>query len=103
MKTPICRAALRIRRVRGLAMVAILVLMTAIAQAANVPARQGAVATVHPLATEAAMEAMRNGGNAIDAAVAAALTLGIVDGHNSGLGGGCFFLVRLADGTMAAI
>src|ERR1051325_11136970 len=36
------------------------------------------VATVHPLATDAAVEAFRNGGNAIDAAVAAGLTLGIV-------------------------
>src|SRR6266704_4652251 len=61
------------------------------------------VATVHPLATDAAVEAFKNGGNAIDAAVAAALTLGIVDGHNSGIGGGCFILIRLADGAFAAI
>ena len=66
-------------------------------------AQHGAVATVHSLATEAAVEAMRNGGNAIDAAVAAALTLGVVDGHNSGIGGGCFLLIRLADGTILAI
>jgi gamma-glutamyltranspeptidase/glutathione hydrolase len=43
------------------------------------------------------------GGNAIDAAVAAALTLGVVDNHNSGLGGGCFILVRRADGQIVAI
>ncbi|MBM3966199.1 MAG: hypothetical protein FJ308_14220, partial [Planctomycetes bacterium] len=48
-----------------------------------------AAATVHPLSTRGAMEAMRQGGNAIDAAIAAALVLGVVDGHNSGLGGGC--------------
>ena len=48
------------------------------------------VATVSPLATEAGVNALRNGGNAIDAAVAAALTLGVVDGYNSGIGGGCF-------------
>ncbi|NQX00734.1 gamma-glutamyltransferase [bacterium] len=58
----------------------------------------GFAATVHPLATRAALDALDHGGNAIDAAVAAALTLGVVDGHNSGIGGGCFFLVRLADG-----
>ena len=54
---------------------------------------RGIVATVHPLATDAAIETFKNGGNAIDAAVAAALTLGIVDGPNSGIGGGCFILI----------
>jgi gamma-glutamyltranspeptidase/glutathione hydrolase len=63
----------------------------------------GVAATVHPLATQAALDAMRNSGNAIDGAVAAALTLGVVDGHNSGIGGGCFMLIRLADGSLAAI
>lgn len=61
------------------------------------------VATVHPLATEAGVEAMRRGGNAVDAAVAAGLTLGIVDSHNSGLGGGCFLLIRRANGEIVAI
>ncbi|MEX0937655.1 MAG: gamma-glutamyltransferase [Pirellulales bacterium] len=61
------------------------------------------VATVHPLATRAGVDAMRNGGNAVDAAVTAALTLGVVDGHNSGIGGGCFILIRLADGQLVAI
>ena len=64
---------------------------------------RGIVATVHPLATDAAIDTFQKGGNAIDAAVAAALTLGVVDGHNSGLGGGCFLLIRLGDGTFAAI
>lgn len=63
----------------------------------------GVVATVHPLATQAAVEAMDRGGNAIDAAVAAALTLGVVDGHNSGAGGGCFMLIRLAGGQVVAL
>jgi len=58
---------------------------------------------VHPLASDAAIETFKKGGNAIDAAVAAALTLGVVDGHNSGIGGGCFMLVRLADGTLVAL
>ena len=61
------------------------------------------VATVHPLATDAAVQVLQEGGNAVDAAVAAALTLGVVDGHNSGIGGGCFILVRAADGRIVAI
>ena len=52
--------------------------------------RTGAAVTVHPLATKAAMNAFERGGNAVDAIVAAALTLGVVDGFNSGIGGGCF-------------
>ena len=63
----------------------------------------GAAATVHPLATRAALGALQASGNAIDAAVAAALTLGVVDGHNSGIGGGCLMLVRLKDGRFFAI
>ena len=70
---------------------------------ASARATEGYVASVQPLATQAGLEALRAGGNAIDAAAAVALTLGVVDGHNSGIGGGCFFLARLADGTFVAI
>jgi gamma-glutamyltranspeptidase/glutathione hydrolase len=66
-------------------------------------ANKGMVATVHPLATDAALAAMQRGGNAVDAAVAAALTLGVCDSHNSGLGGGCFILIRTADGRLIAV
>jgi gamma-glutamyltranspeptidase/glutathione hydrolase len=65
--------------------------------------RNGAVATVQPIATDAAIAAMKKGGNAIDGAIAAALTLGVVDGHNSGIGGGCFMLIRLATGEFVAL
>ena len=63
----------------------------------------GVVASVQPLATEAGIAAFRRGGNAIDAAVSTALTLGVVDNHNSGIGGGCFILIRKADGQLIAI
>ncbi len=64
---------------------------------------RAAVATVQEKATEAGLEMIRRGGNAADAAVAAALMLAVVDGHNSGLGGGCFIVARSADGTVTAI
>lgn len=61
------------------------------------------VATVNPQATDAGIAALDAGGNAVDAAIAAALTLGVVDGFNSGIGGGCFILIRTADGKIMAI
>jgi gamma-glutamyltranspeptidase/glutathione hydrolase len=69
----------------------------------SLQATEGFVTSVQPLATQAGLDALRAGGNAIDAAAAVALTLGVVDGHNSGIGGGCFFLARLADGTFIAL
>src|SRR6266853_2313348 len=71
--------------------------------AAAAEGRHGMVATVQPLATEAGIAALKRGGNAIDAAVAVALMLGVVDGHNSGIGGGCFMLLRKADRSVIAI
>lgn len=72
-------------------------------RAAHATTTNGAIATVHPLATQAGVTALESGGNAIDAAVAAALALGVVDGYNSGIGGGCFFLARLSAGRFVAI
>jgi gamma-glutamyltranspeptidase/glutathione hydrolase len=65
--------------------------------------REGVIATVQPLATAAGQRAYRAGGNAVDAAIAAALMLGVVDSHNSGLGGGCLILIRHPDGRLLAI
>ncbi len=81
----------------------LLALLTATAPVLAGQWPHGAVASVQPLATEAGVNAMKRGGNAVDAAIATALTLGVVDGHNSGLGGGCFILIRAADGTVTAI
>jgi gamma-glutamyltranspeptidase/glutathione hydrolase len=61
------------------------------------------VASVQPLATDAGLAAFKSGGNAVDAAIATALTLGVVDGYNSGIGGGCFILIRKPDGSLLAI
>ena len=73
------------------------------AQLARGEALHGMVASVHPAATEAGLRVLKQGGNAIDAAVAVGLTLGVVDGDNSGIGGGCFVLIRRADGSLVAI
>ena len=50
------------------------------------------VAAANPLATEAGYEILRAGGNAIDAAIAVQLVLGLVEPQSSGLGGGAFLL-----------
>jgi len=63
----------------------------------------GMVSSVHPMATEAGLNVLKSGGNAIDAAVAVGFTLGVVDADNSGIGGGCFMLIRLANGKFVAI
>src|SRR6476660_6791593 len=66
-------------------------------------AMHGIVASSHPVATEAGLQTLKSGGNAVDAAVAVALTLGVVDGDNEGIGGGCFMLIRRANGQFFAI
>jgi gamma-glutamyltranspeptidase / glutathione hydrolase len=64
----------------------------------------GAVATIDDEATHAAMEILDDGGNAIDASIAAAATLGVTNPFSCGIGGGGFMLIYFsADQTIVVI
>ena len=63
----------------------------------------GAVSCGHPLAAKAAINILKDGGNAVDAAITAAFVLGVVDFTNSGIGGEGYALIAIPNSKVIAI
>jgi len=62
-------------------------------------AHHGMVATSHTLATEVALKVLQDGGNAVDAAIAAAFTQNVTEPWRAGVGGDAYLLIYLKGGS----
>jgi len=77
--------------------------VNAVTVAPILQSKEGMVTAAHPLAAAAGAEILEKGGNAVDAAIAVSLALGVVEPYASGLGGEGYMVVVMADGRELAI
>lgn len=68
-----------------------------------VTADSGMVVTTDAFASQVGVDVLREGGNAVDAAIAVSFALAVVNPEAGNIGGGGFLVVRMADGTVAAL
>ena len=61
----------------------------------NILSSNGLAAISHPLASDEAISILKQGGNAIDAAIAASIMLSVVEPHTTGIGDDCFAIISM--------
>jgi gamma-glutamyltranspeptidase/glutathione hydrolase len=81
------------------AIISLSILVTRVSLAASpkpAVAAHGMVVSSEPIAADIGLRVLKDGGNAVDAAIAVSAALNVTEGYNSGMGGGCFIMIYWA-------